>query len=127
MAEKKKIKILLAEDDKFLSKVMSNKLLRKGFDVIIAGDGVEAVSKINFDKPDLVLLDLVMPNKDGFGVLEDIKKEGKFKKMPIIVLSNLGQDEDVKKAKSLGATDYMVKSDMPINEVILKIEKLLKK
>ena len=123
---KNKIKILLAEDDRFLSKVMGNKLSRKGYDVIIAGDGVEAISKIKSETIDLVLLDLVMPNKDGFDVLEEIKKSGKFKKLPIIVLSNLGQDEDIKRAKALGAYDYMVKSDMPINDVIIKIEKILK-
>ncbi|MFH1286968.1 MAG: response regulator [Candidatus Magasanikbacteria bacterium] len=135
--EKKKIKeqkkgdakqkaILLAEDDRFLIKVLSDKLEHKGYDVTLAIDGVEALEKLKKGKFDLMLLDLIMPNKDGFEVLEELKKSKTLKKVPIVILSNLGQDSDIEKGKALGATDYLIKSNLGINEVVEKIKKFLK-
>jgi len=118
-------KILLAEDDKFLVRVMSDKLKRKDFDVILASDGVEAVNKIKSDKPDLVLLDLVMPNKSGFEVLEEIKTDEEFKDLPIIILSNLGQESDLSRAKQLGALDYLIKNNLALDAVVVKIREAL--
>ncbi len=119
------IRVLVAEDDKFLIRVLSDKLRRRGFEVIIASDGIEAVNKIKSGKPDLVLLDLVMPNKDGFEILEEIKTDKKYKKIPIIILSNLGQKSDIEKGKKLGADDYLVKSNLSINAVVDKVKEVL--
>ncbi len=126
MASKKK-KILVAEDDRFLSRVYATKLGSEDYEVILALDGEEAVTKIKQELPDLILLDLVMPKKNGFEVLELIKKNSATKKIPVIVLSNLGQDDDVKKATALGARDYLIKTNLSIQDVVKKIKSFLVK
>ena len=118
---KKNIKILMAEDDKFISRAYNDGLTRAGFSVTMASDGEEAIIKIKETKPDIILLDLIMPEKNGFEVLEEIKENDDTKGIPVIILSNLGQDTDVKKGKELGAVDYLVKSDFSIREVVKKI------
>ena len=123
--EDKKIKILIAEDDKFLVKVLSNKFARKGFDVIISGNGNETVDKIKSEKPDLVLLDLIMPYKNGFDVLEEVKMDKNCKDIPVIILSNLGQKSDIERGKKLGVVDYLIKSNLSINDVISKVNEAL--
>jgi len=120
-------KILVAEDDKFLSKAYAAKLKKSGFEVALAVDGEEAISKARTDKPDVVLLDLVMPKKDGFDALYDLKQDKITQSIPIIVLSNLGQEEDIKRAKELGAEDYLVKSNIAIQDVVDKIKQVLSK
>lgn len=120
-------KILLVEDDKFLSTALGDKLTREGFTVIKAVNGQEAVTKIRSQQPDLILLDLIMPQKNGFEVLAEIKLEQTFKHIPVIVLSNLGQEADIKKAKELGAVDYLVKSDVEMRTVVEKIKAELAK
>lgn len=120
-------KVLVAEDDKFLSKAYAAKLKKTGFEVIVAMNGIEAVQKAKSDKPDIILLDLVMPKKDGFEALSDIKKDPTTKGIPVVILSNLGQEEDVKKGKELGAVDYLVKSNIAIQEVVDKINSVLGK
>lgn len=119
-------KIILAEDDKFISRAYSDGLTRAGFEVIIATDGKEGIEKIKSEKPDLILLDLVMPIKNGFEVLEEVKKDDTLKNIPAIILSNLGQDSDVEKGKALGAADYLIKSNFSMKEVIAKIKTVLK-
>ncbi len=125
--KKKKAKILLAEDDKFISLAYKDGLERSGFHVIVANDGVEAIKKFKSEKPDLVLLDIIMPQKNGFEVLEEIKKSKKQKNIPIIILSNLGQDTDIKKSRELGASDYLIKSNFSMSEVVNKVKKYLDK
>ena len=120
-----KPKILLAEDDKFISRAYKDGLERAGFDLVLASDGEEAVAKIKSEKPDLVLLDIIMPLKNGFEVLEEIKKDPAVKDIPVIVLSNLGQDSDITKGHSLGAVDYLVKANFTMAEVVEKIKKYL--
>lgn len=120
-------KILLAEDDKFLSTALGDKLTREGFAVIKAVNGREASAKIKNERPDLVLLDLIMPQKTGFEVLADMKLDRLTKGIPVIVLSNLGQEADIKKAKDLGANDYLVKSDVEMKIVVEKIKAELAK
>lgn len=115
-------KILIVEDDEHISKVYEIKLAREGFATVLAHDGEEAVEKIVVEKPDLVLLDLMLPKKDGFGVLEDIKKNPNLANIPVIVLSNLGQQSDQDRAMALGAKEYLVKVDYPIQEVIEKVK-----
>ena len=107
-------KVLVAEDDKFLLMAYSTKMKKSGYDTVIAANGEEAVVKAQSENPDIILLDLVMPKKDGFEALEELKSNPKTKNIPVVILSNLGQDEDVKKGKEFGAADYLVKSDISI-------------
>ena len=119
-------KVLIAEDDRFLMKMGQAKLTKGGYEVIPAVNGDEALSKAKKEKPDIILLDIIMPQKNGFEVLELLRKDKKFKKTPILILSNLGQESDIKRGKELGATDYIVKSNMSISEVLKKVESYVK-
>jgi len=113
-------KILVAEDDKFLANAYRVKLAKAGFEVIIASNGEEALKGVETFSPDLILLDLVMPVKDGFETLRELRASVKWKKIPVIITSNLGQKEDIEKGKALGA-DYVVKSDVSLDDLIVKI------
>lgn len=115
-------KVVVVEDDEHISKVYEIKLTKEGIQVIVARDGNEAVTKIIAEKPDLILLDLMIPKKDGFGVLEEIKNIPELSNIPIIVLSNLGQQKDQDRALGLGAREYLVKVDYPIQLVIDKVK-----
>lgn len=118
-------KILIAEDDKFLSSAYRFKLAKAGFEVQIVGDGAELLKVLETYVPDLILLDLVMPVMDGFTALENIKLNPKFKSVPVLIVSNLSQKEDIDRTKELGATDFVVKSDMSLDNLIEKINKLI--
>ena len=124
---KEKTKILLIEDDKFISDLYKDGLEWAGLKMITAYDGKEGMEKIKSENPDLILLDLVLPTMNGFEILEKIKRDDKFKNIPIIILSNLSEKEDVKKAMELGADDYLVKVKFSIKEVIAKVKFNLKK
>jgi len=123
--------ILIAEDEKTLASVLKEEFELEGFSVIPVSNGKEAMDILNSKPNDinLIILDLLMPVRDGFQVLEEIKndKVHGLGLIPIMVLSNLGQDEEIKKALSLGATDYFVKSQHPISEVVEKVKKFLEK
>jgi len=122
----KRNKILLIEDEVYLIKIYGNKLKMSGFDVSVATTGDEGLHKVMTDKPDLILLDLILPaGKDGFQVLEEIKKNPSTKKTPVIILSNLGQQSDIESCMSLGAVDYLVKADVSLPNVVEKIKKYL--
>lgn len=123
MPEQKKI--LLVEDDKFLSEMYSTKLTESGFDVETAFDGEEGLKKANEFRPDLILLDIVLPKKDGFEVLKSLKANEELSKILIIALTNLGQKEEVQKGFDLGANDYIIKAHFTPTEVVAKIKKLL--
>jgi len=111
-------KVLIAEDEKVLSKILSNKLKRQGLEVIQAFDGQEAIDLAKKHKPKLMLVDLIMPNKDGFEVLTELQKLGLNKSIYIIIASNLGQDADKARAKKLGAKDYIIKSNTSVEEIV---------
>lgn len=117
MATKKKKKILIVEDDEFILYVYEEKFSQYTYDVLFAHDGEEAIAKLNQEKFDLVLLDIMMPKINGWEVLTYIRQTKKLK-MPVIILSNLAQESDRDKAKKLGASAYFVKSDMGINDLI---------
>ncbi len=117
--------ILVAEDDKFLANAYRVKLTKAGFDVHIAGDGEEVLALLKSITPDIILLDLVMPVKDGFLTLAAIKSDEKLKSIPVVVASNLGQKEDTERALNLGAYDFVIKSDLSLNTLIEKINKIL--
>ncbi len=125
MTDEKKFTILLAEDDKFISRAYTDGLGRVGFNVIPAADGNETIAKARESKPDLILLDLIMPMKNGFEALEELKGDKELKAIPVIVLSNLGQETDIEQARKLGAVDYMIKANFSLQEVIDKIKTYL--
>ncbi len=120
-----KIKILLVEDDKFLSEMYTTKLSKSGFEVETAFDGEEGLAKIKEFKPKLVLLDIVLPKKDGFEVLKELKDKGFLNDTKVIALTNLGQKEEVEKGLLLGASDYIIKAHFTPTEVVAKAKKLL--
>ena len=119
------MKIVIVEDEEILQKVLKEKFERENFKVSVVSDGAEAFSIIQKFQPDIILLDLILPKKSGFEVLEEIKSDAALKTTPVIVLSNLGQDEDIKKALQMGADDYLVKTQHPINEVVDKVKERL--
>ena len=114
--------ILIVEDDVFFQKFYSQKLQEVGFAVSIATDGNDALLKARGVKPDLIILDIIMPNKDGFEFLEDVAKDEGLKKIPILVFSTLGQEQDVQKALSLGAVGYVNKTFFDFGNLKSKIE-----
>lgn len=123
-----KNKVLIIEDDDHVSKVYDIKLKMEGIDTFIARDGEEGVKVCIAEKPDLVLLDLMLPKKDGFEVLEELKKDSSgCKHVPVIILSNLGQQSDREKAEKLGATEYLVKADIKIADIVEKVKSYLNK
>lgn len=124
MAGKKKI--IIIEDYKFLREAMVRKLVEDGFEVLEAIDGEEGLKKIKEEKPDLVLLDLVLPGIGGFDVLAKIKEDITLERLKIVILSNLGQREEIEKGMSLGAVDYLVKANFTPREISEKVKLLLK-
>lgn len=118
-----KFTILVAEDEKPLSRALELKLTNQGYNVITAFDGEDAFDKLKSNKVDLAILDIVMPKLDGFGVLTKIN-ETKLK-LHTVVISNLSQDEDKAKALSLGASEYFIKSDIPISDIVSYVTKTL--
>jgi len=115
-------KIVLVEDDEILAKVMRAELAGAGFDVEQAGDGEAGLNLVQSWQPDLVLLDLVLPKKHGFEVLEELKQSPGTSRIPVIVLTMLETDEDIKKGLKLGASDYIVKSQHAVGEIIEKVK-----
>lgn len=123
----KSIKILIIEDDKFLRDLCVKKFDQMGFNVDFTGDGLEGMKKIINNKPNLVLLDIIIPGIEGFDLLKKIRahKDKTVAKIPVIVLSNLGQESDIGKAMSLGANEYIVKAHFNIDDIANKIKKYL--
>jgi len=120
------ISIILVEDDSFISSMYQTKLTSLGYQVEIIDDGEAAWDRLRKDPlPDLILLDVVLPKRDGFEILEDLKKDKKTKDVPVILLTNLGQKPDVERGLKLGANDYIIKAHFTPTEVIEKISKLL--
>lgn len=118
--------ILLVEDDPFLIDIYTTRLKEAGFAVVVALDGQEALNKIKKEKPDLVLLDIVLPQIDGWEILREIKSDQNLKDLPVIILSNLGQKEEVEKGVTLGASRYLIKAHYTPSEVVAEIKKILK-
>lgn len=121
-------KILLVEDDQILAKLYQTKLQREGFETDIAYDGQEGLDKMKTFRPDLVILDLIMPKVDGLAFLARIKEDSEAvkKAAPILVLSNLGQESDIKKAMGLGATSFFIKADISLSQMVEKVKEYLK-
>lgn len=119
------MKALIIDDDDFLLDIYSTKFRESGFEVEISKDGGDAENKAKNFKPDLILLDLVMPNVDGFEILKKLKSEGVSSNAKIAILSNLDQKEDIDRGLNLGADDYIIKADFTPSEVVERVKRLL--
>ena len=117
--------ILLAEDDRFLRRACETKLKQQGFEVQVAVDGDEALVLARERRPDLVLLDLLMPKKDGLAVLEALKADETTCDIPVVILSNSSKDFEMRKASTLGAVEYWIKSNFSLQEICDRVGKLL--
>jgi len=117
--------ILIVEDDSFLLQMYTTKLTKAGYEVKSANDGNQALKKARELKPDIILLDLLIPLKNGFEVLEELKIDKDTQDIPVMVLSNMSEREDVQKCLQLGAVDYLIKAHFVPSEVINKIEKII--
>ncbi len=117
--------VLVVEDDTFLAQLLTNRLSRAGLAVTRAADGEEALSDLKNAKPDLILLDIILPKKSGFEVMEEIQKDPMLKRASIVIISNLGQDEDMARGRQLGAIEYYVKAQTSIDELVGKVQQIL--
>ncbi len=115
--------VLLVEDDEFLQRMYASKLQSDDLEVITASDGEKALEIMKEKEIDLVILDILMPKKDGFQVLIEIRSDPKTKKIPVIMLTNLGETEEIKEAKKLGANEYIIKAHMMPSEVLEVVHK----
>ncbi len=124
-SEQKKINVVVVEDDVFLANIYQKKFEMEGFKVIPADNGEKGLQEVQKKHPDIVLLDLLLPKMDGFTVLKNIKEDPSTKDIPVILLTNLGQKEDVDKGQLLGAAGYLIKAHFKPSEVVAKIREVL--
>ena len=122
MSESAKKKILLIEDEEILSSILTEKLTRAGYEVVVAFDGMEGVQKLHEVKPDLVLLDMMLPKLNGYGVLEKMEEAHLLPDLPVIVISNSGQKVEIERALHMGIRDYLVKLNFDPDEVLEKVQ-----
>ena len=125
MDKNKKIKVLIIEDDSYISEMYKIKFESSDFEVISASDGVAGLKILEKEKPDIILLDIIMPKKDGFSVLKEIKGNPALEKIPVILLTNLGQRENIEKGLELGAADYIIKAHFTPSEIVKKVREVL--
>ncbi len=121
MEESKKT-ILMIEDDAFLRNLYRDKLEREGFQFVEATSGVEGMNKITNERPDIVILDILLPMRSGFDILEEMNETGLILEIPVIILSNLKQDVDIEEARRLGAKDYFIKPETNFPELLERIK-----
>lgn len=114
-------KVLLVEDEEIMINLLQKKLVQEGYEVLVARNGEEGLSMMKEVKPDIVLLDIIMPKMSGFEVMEEVRKDTELKKIPIVVISNSGQPVELDKAKELGARDWLIKTEFDPQEVIEKV------
>jgi CheY-like chemotaxis protein len=121
------LKILLIEDEEIMIELLQKKLISEGYQVSVAKNGLEGLKKMKDEKPDLILLDIIMPKMGGFEVMEEMAKDQSLSAIPIIIISNSGQPVELGRAKELGAKDWLVKTEFDPQEVIDKIKKQMEK
>ena len=120
-------KILLIEDEEVMVSLLQKKLTEEGYEVLVARDGEEGLEAIKKNKPDLILLDIIMPKMGGFEVMEEMSKDPEIKDIPIVVVSNSGQPVELDKAQKLGARDWLIKTEFDPKEVVAKVIKQIGK
>jgi DNA-binding response OmpR family regulator len=123
----KKIKILLIEDEEMLANMYEVKFKNEGYDLVKAMDGSQGLEMAKSIAPDFILLDIIMPKMDGFAVLKSLKEDAVTKNIPVMLLTNLGQDEDVERGKKLGSVGYLVKANITPSEVVASVKRELDK
>ncbi len=123
--EKKQKTILLVEDEPLLGNLLKQRLEKENFKVFLSKDGEEARSFLKNQVPDLILLDIILPNISGFELMEEFQSDPQISKVPVVVISNLGQESDISKGKSLGAVEYFVKAQVSIEELFNYVKKFL--
>ncbi len=121
-----KKKVLIVEDEELVAEILEKKLKEAGYNVEVARDGEEGLNKMRKRKPDLVLLDIIMPKKGGFEVMEEMRKDENLKDIDVMVISNSGQPVELDKAKALGAKDWLIKTEFDPQEVLDKVNNLMK-
>ncbi len=119
-------KVLIVEDDQMISNMYKTKFENDGYTVLVAEDGATGLEMAGQEKPDIVLLDVILPQLDGFSVLEELKKRDNTKNIPVVMLTNLGTEEDIDKGKKLGADGYIVKASMTPAQISEEIKKYIK-
>lgn len=127
MDENQKIKVLIIEDDSYISDMYRIKLESENFEVVVAEDGVAGIKQLEKYRPDVILLDVVMPKVDGFSVLKSIKSTDEIKNIPVVMLTNLGQKDNVERGFELGASGYIIKAHFTPSEVVKKVKEILEK
>ncbi|PWB38443.1 MAG: response regulator [Parcubacteria group bacterium] len=123
----KKFKVLLIEDEEMLANMYEVKFKNEGFDLVKALDGAAGLKLAKEEKPDFILLDIIMPKMDGFSVLKTLKEDPEMAKIPVILLTNLGQEEDIDRGKKMGAIGYLVKANITPAEVVAEVKKQMDK
>lgn len=123
--EEKKTKIVLVEDDSFMSGILTAHLIGEGFAVVLMADGDQAFEHITIERPSIVLLDIVLPGRGGFDILQKLKQEESTKSIPVLILSNLGSKEEIQRGIDLGAEGYLVKANSTVEEITGKVREIL--
>ncbi len=123
--EKKPVHVLIVEDDNFLAEIYQKKFTLEGYKVQSVNNGEKALLEAKKKRPDIILLDILLPKLDGFAVLEKLKADAATRSIPVILLTNLGQRDDVEKGLQVGAVDYLIKAHFKPSEVIDKVRKVL--
>lgn len=118
-------KILIIEDDKFISEIYVSQFEKEGYSLVKAENGEDGLRMIESENLDLIILDILLPKMNGFEILEELNKNGTIAEKKIIVLSNLGQEKEIERAKELGAIDYLTKANFSFKEVLEKVEKYI--
>lgn len=118
-------KVLVVEDEQFLATAYESKLKKAGYEIQIAYDGGQVLEILKNFIPQVIILDLILPIKDGFTVLAELKANPIYAKIPVIIASNLGQQEDIAKGKMLGAADYIVKANMSLGDIVAKVDSII--
>jgi DNA-binding response OmpR family regulator len=124
MAASKPI-VALIEDDPLIAEMYTTKFTKEGYNIKHAADGAAGLEMVKKEKPDIILLDIIMPKLDGFQVLQELRQDASFKDTPVVMLTNLGQEEDVQKGRQLGATDYFIKTNFTPAAIVDKVKGLL--
>ena len=119
-------KILLVADDQFLGSLMKNRLVKEGFDLVWATSGDEAIAELKAGPADLILMDIILPGYSGFEALEKIVADPQCGRVPVMIISNLGQESDVARGRQLGVVAYLVKAQTPIDELVRRVREFLK-
>ena len=125
--EKEEKKVVLVEDDSLMSSILATHLIKEGFAIVSVTNGTQAFERIQAEQPSIVLLDIVLPGVDGFNVLQKLKQEESTKSIPVLILSNLGSEEEIQRGMDLGAEAYLVKANSMVEEITSKVREILNK